>query len=146
MEDVPPSYEEATAWNHWKLVAPYIQSSDLCSASRVCTAWYAIFEPCLWGNPASHFGTENDRVYGAHVIYSTPHMPKSCVLIDPSCSDQIQANLEKSPAERQKAHPYAAPSTGPIRDLRWTAPSLAPRYLGATTESTVPLCLAVTLL
>lgn len=64
MEDVPPSYELATTRNHWTFVAPYIQSSDLCSVSRVCTAWHAIFQPFLWGNPASHFGTENDRVYG----------------------------------------------------------------------------------
>lgn len=71
MEDVPPSYELATTRNHWTFIAPYIQSSDLCSASRVCRAWHTIFEPFLWGNPASHFGTENDRVYGEVALIIT---------------------------------------------------------------------------
>ena len=61
---IPPSYEEATARDPWALVASYIESADLCAASLVCRRWHEIFAPCLWGNPASHFGTENDRVYG----------------------------------------------------------------------------------
>ena len=70
---VPPSYEEATARDYLSLVAPYIGSSDLCSAALVSKSWHAVFEPCLWGNPASHFGTENDRVYGrlsSHILLS----------------------------------------------------------------------------
>ena len=64
---VPPTYEEATTKDHWAITARYIQSSDLCAACLVCRRWYEIFAPCLWGNPASHFGTENDRVYGKHL-------------------------------------------------------------------------------
>ncbi|MCJ1249403.1 hypothetical protein MMC30_006627 [Trapelia coarctata] len=62
---VPPSYEEATTRDYWAVIAHYIQSPDLCSASLVSKRWHTIFAPCLWGNPASHFGTENDRVYVA---------------------------------------------------------------------------------
>ncbi|MCJ1286187.1 hypothetical protein MMC26_005532 [Xylographa opegraphella] len=62
---VPPSYEEATTRDYWTIIAQYIRSPDLCSASLVSKRWHAIFAPCLWGNPASHFGTENDRVYVA---------------------------------------------------------------------------------
>ncbi|KAL9044735.1 MAG: hypothetical protein Q9214_002145 [Letrouitia sp. 1 TL-2023] len=67
MDDVPPSYESATRRDHWVIIARYIRSSDdLCAASRVCARWHQIFSPLLWGNPASHFGTENDRVYGSN--------------------------------------------------------------------------------
>jgi len=65
---VPPSYEEATTRDYWTIIAQYIQSPDLCSASLVSKRWHTIFAPCLWGNPASHFGTENDRVYGKRKI------------------------------------------------------------------------------
>ena len=68
MEDVPPSYESAVNRNAWNIIAPWIPSSDLCSASLVCRKWHTIFAPFLWGNPASHFGTENDAVYGSYSI------------------------------------------------------------------------------
>ena len=64
MEANPPSYGQATAVNAWDLIAEYIPSSDLCSAASVCQQWHATFAPHLWGNPASHFGDENDKVYG----------------------------------------------------------------------------------
>jgi len=66
MEDIPPSYETATTRDYWAIVAQYIASSDLCAASLVSKRWHEIFAPYLWGNPASHFGTENDAVYGKH--------------------------------------------------------------------------------
>lgn len=69
MESAPPSYNEATLVDHWDLVARYIPSSDLCAASLVCRRWHATFIPQLWGNPASHFGTENDRVYTALIRF-----------------------------------------------------------------------------
>ena len=65
MEAAPPSYEKATLKNHLDLVAKYIPSNDLCSAALVCSEWHAVFTPHLWGNPASHFGIENDSVYVA---------------------------------------------------------------------------------
>lgn len=64
-EVAPPTYEKATIVDHWNLVARYIPSSDLCSAALVCSRWHSTFAPHLWGNPASHFGIENDRVYVA---------------------------------------------------------------------------------
>ncbi|KAI4204269.1 MAG: hypothetical protein LQ350_001249 [Teloschistes chrysophthalmus] len=66
MDDIPPSYEAAIRRDHWSFIAEYVRSSDdLCAASRVCKRWHQIYAPLLWGNPASHFGTENDRVYVA---------------------------------------------------------------------------------
>ena len=65
MEAAPPSYEKATLVDYWDIIARYIPSSDLCSAALVCSRWHATFAPHLWGNPASHFGIENDRVYVA---------------------------------------------------------------------------------
>ena len=66
MENIPPSYEVAVARDPWTLIAPYIPSADLCALNRVNRAFHHVFAPCLWGNPASHFGTENDRVYGGN--------------------------------------------------------------------------------
>lgn len=65
MEAAPPSYEKATLTDHWDIVARYVPSNDLCSAALVCSRWHSVFAPHLWGNPASHFGIENDRVYVA---------------------------------------------------------------------------------
>lgn len=64
MDDVPPSYETAVTRDYWSIVAKYIPSHDLCSAALVCRTWHQIFAPQLWGNPASHFGVQNDMVYG----------------------------------------------------------------------------------
>jgi hypothetical protein len=64
MDDLLPSYESVIAKSPWELIAPYLYSSDLCSAALVCQKWHKVFTPQLWGNPASHFGVENDTVYG----------------------------------------------------------------------------------
>ena len=69
MEAAPPSYEKATLVDYWDIIARYIPSGDLCSAALVCSRWHAIFAPHLWGNPASHFGIENDRVYVALTVF-----------------------------------------------------------------------------
>ncbi|KAJ5582094.1 hypothetical protein N7535_000714 [Penicillium sp. DV-2018c] len=65
MDLIPPSYESATDRDAWTIIARYIPSSDLCAASLVCRRWHGLFMPFLWGDPASHFGTENDAVYVA---------------------------------------------------------------------------------
>ncbi|KAL1968907.1 hypothetical protein VTN77DRAFT_1268 [Rasamsonia byssochlamydoides] len=65
MEEIPPSYELATVRDAWAIIARYIPSADLCAASLVSRRWHEIFVPFLWGNPASHFGTDNDAVYVA---------------------------------------------------------------------------------
>lgn len=64
MDAIPPSYEYAIMKDALAIIANYIPSADLCSASLVSRRWHAIFNPHLWGDPASHFGTENDAVYG----------------------------------------------------------------------------------
>lgn len=64
MDDLLPSYESVIRQNPWELVAPYLPSEDLCSAALVCQSWHQVFTPHLWGDPASHFGVENDTVYG----------------------------------------------------------------------------------
>ena len=66
MEDVPPSYETAVNRDAWNIIAPWIPSSNLCAASLVSRKWHAIFAPFLWGDPASHFGSQNDAVYGRY--------------------------------------------------------------------------------
>ncbi|PYI04902.1 leucine rich repeat domain protein [Aspergillus sclerotiicarbonarius CBS 121057] len=65
MDTVPPSYQSATTRDAWSIIAQYIPSSDLCAAVLVCRRWHGLFMPFLWGDPASHFGTENDAVYVA---------------------------------------------------------------------------------
>jgi len=65
MEAAPPTYEKATLVDYWDIIARYVPSKDLCSAALVCHKWHTTFAPHLWGNPASHFGIENDRVYVA---------------------------------------------------------------------------------
>ena len=65
MEAAPPSYETATRTGCWDIIAPYIPARDLCACSLVCSIWHDIFNPHLWGNPASHFGLESDDVYSA---------------------------------------------------------------------------------
>ncbi|KAF2270911.1 hypothetical protein CC78DRAFT_588754 [Lojkania enalia] len=65
MDDLLPSYESVVGQNPWVLVARYLPSKDLCSAALVCQKWHEIFTPQLWGNPASHFGVQNDTVYVA---------------------------------------------------------------------------------
>lgn len=64
MDLIPPSYESATDRDAWTIIAHYIPSSDLCAVSLVCRRWHGLFMPFLWGDPASHFGTDNDAVYG----------------------------------------------------------------------------------
>ncbi|PLB46913.1 hypothetical protein P170DRAFT_438615 [Aspergillus steynii IBT 23096] len=65
MDIVPPSYQSATTRDAWSIIARYIPSSDLCAAALVCQRWHELFMPFLWGDPASHFGTDNDAVYVA---------------------------------------------------------------------------------
>ncbi|KAJ5157356.1 uncharacterized protein N7482_008456 [Penicillium canariense] len=65
MDLIPPSYKSATDRDAWAIIAHYIPSSDLCATSLVCHRWHDLFIPFLWGDPASHFGTENDAVYVA---------------------------------------------------------------------------------
>ena len=113
MEAAPPTYEKATEKDYLDLVAPYLASSDLCSAALVCSEWHATFSPHLWGNPASHFGIENDRVYVALTKFKrtlqtarllvraqthTMHMPPAHVEIyNGPNSDWLRDSLSRLP-------------------------------------------------
>lgn len=92
MEEFPPSYQSAqeALTEYWSLVSNYIPSSDLCSASQVSRRWHAIFAPILWGNPAGHWGIENDQVYGWYARKGYPIQRLTFL----SGSDQIQENTE----------------------------------------------------
>ncbi|OJJ47506.1 hypothetical protein ASPZODRAFT_131009 [Penicilliopsis zonata CBS 506.65] len=65
MDEILPSYETAVARDAWVIIAHSIPSRDLCAVSLVCRRWHQLFIPFLWGDPASHFGTDNDAVYVA---------------------------------------------------------------------------------
>lgn len=73
MENIPPSYDTAIARNPWSLIAPFVPSTELCALNRVSSEMQNVFAPYLWGNPASHFGTENDRVYGSLAMQRQQH-------------------------------------------------------------------------
>ncbi|OKL58826.1 hypothetical protein UA08_05621 [Talaromyces atroroseus] len=80
MEAIPPSYEHAIMKDALAIIADYIPSADLCAASLVSRRWHAIFNPHIWGDPASHFGTQNDAVYGKRplvksILTHTLHLP-----------------------------------------------------------------------
>jgi hypothetical protein len=64
MDDLLPSYENAINQDPWALIARYLPSESLCSAALVSRQWHQVMAPQLWGNPASHFGIQNDTVYG----------------------------------------------------------------------------------
>lgn len=72
MDDVLPTYESATARDVWTIISQYIPPSDFCSACAVCRRWHEIFAPLLWGNPASHFGTDSDVIYGVDELAQLP--------------------------------------------------------------------------
>ena len=113
MDEIPPSYVQATAQDYWAIVARYVPSRDLCAAALVSKKWNDIFMPRLWGNPASHFGTQNDFVYVALVRFKrtlswarlstrelthTLQMPPAhAEIYDGPHSDWVQSLLERLP-------------------------------------------------
>lgn len=62
METAPPSYEAATLTDVLTVIAPYLHSSDLCSATLVSKRFYRTIAPRLWGSPALHIGLEHDGI------------------------------------------------------------------------------------
>ncbi|KAI4219922.1 MAG: hypothetical protein L6R36_007983 [Xanthoria steineri] len=116
MDDIPPSYEAATQHDYWTIIADYIHSSDdLCAASRVCKRWHQIYSPLLWGNPASHFGTENDRVYVALTRF------KRSLRWVRSSVRSLTHTLHLPPAQ---AELYDGPHPGWLRDVLVKLPNL----------------------
>ena len=109
MENIPPSYESAIARNPWGIIAPYIPSADLCALNRVNRELHQVFAPCLWGNPASHFGTENDRVYGGRTCEQ--RRKGKIMLTSNSRAHTLQEDPEKGTAECEGAYAYSTSST-----------------------------------
>jgi len=115
MEAAPPSYEKATLTDHWNIIASYVPSNDLCSAALVCSRWHATFAPYLWGNPASHFGIENDRVYVALTRFKrTLHLARLLVR-------SLTHTLHLPPAH---AEIYNGPHSDWLRDILERLPNL----------------------
>lgn len=98
MDLIPPSYESATDRDAWAIIAHYIPSSDLCAASLVSHRWQDLFMPFLWGNPASHFGTENDAVYGRAI--SSFQLDNPVLTVYHQSLSQGFAGLSNMPGER----------------------------------------------
>ncbi|KAF2709797.1 RNI-like protein [Pleomassaria siparia CBS 279.74] len=115
MDDLLPSYESVIAQNPWELVAPYLQSYDLCSAALVCQRWHAIFTPQLWGNPASHFGVQNDTVYVALTRF------KRTLLWSRLSARELTHTLHLPPAH---AEIYGGPHSDWLRDCLERLPNL----------------------
>ncbi|KAF2437010.1 hypothetical protein EJ08DRAFT_667071 [Tothia fuscella] len=113
MDDVLPSYGEATTRDHWSIISSFVRSQDLCAAALVSQEWNQLFMPHLWGNPASHFGKEFDAVYIALVRFKrtlprarlttrelthTLHLPPAqAELYDGPHADWLQDMLEQLP-------------------------------------------------
>ncbi|KAF2814902.1 leucine rich repeat protein [Mytilinidion resinicola] len=115
MDDAPPSYETAITKDHWKIIARYIRSRDLCSAALVCERWHEIFAPHLWGNPASHFGAQNDTVYVALTRFKrTLSWARLCVR-------ELTHTLHLPPAH---AEIYGGPHSDWLRDILERLPRL----------------------
>ncbi|KAK6432011.1 hypothetical protein LTR95_011822 [Oleoguttula sp. CCFEE 5521] len=65
MEVAPPTYEAATLRDPIAIIAPYISSNCLLSAALVSRSWHEVLVTQLWGNPSSHFDTEDDQLHAA---------------------------------------------------------------------------------
>ncbi|KAL9041016.1 MAG: hypothetical protein Q9180_001551 [Flavoplaca navasiana] len=116
MDDIPPSYEAATQHDYWSIIAGYVQSSDdLCAASRVCKRWHQIYTPLLWGNPASHFGTEDDKLYLALTRFK-----RSLTWVRPTVTS-LTHTLRLPPAQ---AELYDVPRPEWLRDFLERLPNL----------------------
>ncbi|ORY02461.1 hypothetical protein BCR34DRAFT_605563 [Clohesyomyces aquaticus] len=115
MDDLLPSYESAIEQNPWELVARYLPSGDLCSAALVCQKWHEIFTPRLWGNPASHFGVQNDTVYVALTRF------KRTLFWSRLCVRELTHTLHLPPAH---AEIYGGPHYEWLRDCLERLPRL----------------------
>lgn len=115
MELAPPSYENATLTDYWDIVANYMPSRDLTAAALVCSRWHSTFAPHIWGNPASHFGIENDRVYVALTRFSR-NLQTARLLVR-----SLTHTLHMPPAH---AEIYNGPHTDWLRDMLERLPNL----------------------
>lgn len=115
MESAPPSYENATLVDYWDIIARYMPSRDLTSAAVVCSNWHSTFAPHIWGNPASHFGIENDRVYVALTRFSRNLQTARLIV------RRLTHTLHMPPAH---AEIYNGPHTDWLRDILERLPNL----------------------
>jgi len=115
MDSIPPSYLQATTRDHWEIISSFVASPDLCSAALVSQKWNRIFAPHLWGNPASHFGTENDAVYVALVRF------KRTLSFARRSTRELTHTLRLPPAH---AELYDGPRAEWLRDILLRLPRL----------------------
>jgi F-box-like len=115
MDDIPPSYKAATSTDYWTLIASFVESRDLCAAALVCKRWNDIFMPRLWGNPASHFSTQNDVVYVALVRF------KRTLAWARLCTRELTHTVHLPPAH---AEIYGGPRADWLRELLERLPRL----------------------
>jgi hypothetical protein len=127
MDDVPPSYETAMTRDYWSIVANYIPSHDLCTAALVCRRWHEIFASQLWGDPASHFGTQNDMVYGK---FPKKFRKRALLLLLTlnSCSNTVQTYTFMGEAVGQRTDTYPSPATSTHANVQWASLGLASRH------------------
>lgn len=115
MELAPPSYEHSTLVDLWDIVARYMPSRDLTAAALVCSKWHSTFAPHIWGNPASHFGIENDKVYVALTRFGR-NLQTARLLVR-----NLTHTLHMPPAH---AEIYNGPHTDWLRDMLERLPNL----------------------
>ncbi|KAI9829585.1 MAG: hypothetical protein M1819_006090 [Sarea resinae] len=120
MEDIPPSYEAATNPDVWAVIAPYIRSSDLCAACLVSQHWHHVFAKSLWGNPAAHFGTEDNVVYGVFAPIALTRFKRTLPRVRLSVR-QLVHTLHLPPAQSEL---YGGPNAEWLRDVLENLPSL----------------------
>lgn len=137
MDLIPPSYQSATDRDAWAIIAHYIPSSDLCAASLVCRRWHDLFMPFLWGDPASHFGTENDAVYGRFPCGALYLTSNPALTEDYSGSHALPQNTQICQTRGQGVDTYTSSSACPIGDLRWSTARLAEGDPGSTALSAI---------
>lgn len=137
MNLIPPSYESATDRDAWVIIAHYIPSSDLCAASLVSHRWHNLFVPFLWGDPASHFGTDNDAVYGRFLRPSTCNGIAQRLTHANSGSYAVPKNSQICQTRSASFDTYTSPSACFVRDLWWPTTRMAARYSGVLALLTV---------
>ena len=125
MDSNLPSYQSATNRDAWAIIAHYIPSSDLCAASLVCRRWHNLFTPLLWGNPASHFDTENDAVYSRCFDGFLRLVGNPALTEDTSGPHEISQDPQVCQTRSARLDPYALSSACSVGDLWRSASGLA---------------------
>lgn len=63
MSETPPSYEEATSQDPWKIILVHISPRNLKALSLVSKSIGKQVTGLLWANPAELFGEDDEEIY-----------------------------------------------------------------------------------